>query len=163
MAAKKSRPDDHQGDLFSEQLFPVRRRSEGLDGLDLSLRIKTALGVALKEHHESAAVVAARMSGMLGRQITEAALYSCTAPAKPEHDIGITRLIAFARVTNASWLWSVVLQDEGLTVLEGEEARFAQIGHLRQEKRRLEEQIGVLEREMKARPVQPRQRRRARA
>ncbi|MDC7788009.1 hypothetical protein PQJ75_14020 [Rhodoplanes sp. TEM] len=165
---KRKKPVTGQGDLFAYAaavpagaLFPVRDRTAVLD-VDISLKFKTALGRALREHHESAAVVAARMSEIVGRQITEAALYAFTAPAKPEHDIGIVRLKAFIRVTGATWLWDVLVEDDGLIVMQGREAHLAQLGLLQQEQQRVDEQIRALRRELKARPVAVAHRRSAR-
>ncbi|MGE3150922.1 MAG: hypothetical protein AB7K04_17885, partial [Pseudorhodoplanes sp.] len=62
MGARR-KPDQRQGDLFSaRELFPVRERKADVRPLDLSLKIKTAMGQALKECADSAAMVAARMS-----------------------------------------------------------------------------------------------------
>lgn len=152
---RKNQPG--QGDLFAERaLFPVRQRTETLAPLDVSLKIKTALGKALKEYPEPASIAAARMSEIIGRQITEAALYSYTAPTKPEHDIGIMRLKAFVRVTGATWLWDLIVEDEGLTVMEGEEAHLAQLGHLEHERQQLEARIRDLRRDLKKKPVDAR-------
>ena len=51
MSTKRTkRQDERQGDLFaSVDLFPVRRPVDALRPVDLSLRIKTAMGRALKE------------------------------------------------------------------------------------------------------------------
>lgn len=155
---RRGETDRRQGDLFAyaasvpaNALFPVRAATD-LD-VDISLKFKTALGRALREHHESAAVVAARMSEIVGRQITEAALYAYTAPAKPEHDIGIVRLKAFIKVTGAIWLWDLLVQDDGLTVMMGREAHLAQLGHLQQRRVQLEEEIKSLQRELRMQPV----------
>ena len=96
--AKKNRKkamQRQQGELFSATgLFPVRRAGQGARAVDLSLRIKTAMGRALKECPDSAAVLAARMTEITGREISADALYAYTAPSKPEHDIGIVRHVS---------------------------------------------------------------------
>ena len=96
---------------------------------------------------------AARIAEMTGRDLSADALYAYTAPSKPEHDIGITRFIAFVRATGATWLWDELVRDDGLVVLEGREAKLAQLGHLRQERQRLDEALREIERELKAQPV----------
>lgn len=146
--------NDRQGDLFAHaELYPVRAPEGQLRSGDLSLRIKTAMGRALKECPKSAFQIAAEIAEMTGRDLTTDALYAYTAPSKPEHEIGITRFFAFVRVTGANWLIDVLVEDLGLTVLEGREAHFAQRGLLEQQRRQLDEQIRLLDRELKDAPV----------
>lgn len=146
-----------QGDLFAAaDLYPVRRPVEHIRPVDLSLRIKTAMGEALKKSPKNAFAVAAEISAMTGRELTADALYAYTAPTKPEHDIGLTRFVAFVRATGANWLWGVLVEDDGLIVLEGREAHLAQLGLLQQERARLDEQISTLRTELKHAPVTPR-------
>lgn len=84
MARRATRDLAGQTDLFAgvdpSQLFPVRRASDNCRPLDVSLRIKTALGRALKECPDSANVIAARMSDILGREQSVDMLYAYTAP-----------------------------------------------------------------------------------
>lgn len=149
------RADANQADFFAPnaELFPVRRPAEGPRPVDLSLRVKTGMGRALRECPESAAIVAARISEMTGRELSTDMLYALTAPSKPEHDMGIVRFVAFVRATGAFWLWDELVADDGLTVLQGREARLAQLGHLKQEVARMREQEREIERELRAEPV----------
>ena len=143
-----------QGDLFASiGLYPVRRAEQGVRAVDLSLRMKTAMGRALKECADSAEIIAARMSELCGRPISADALYAYTAPSKPEHDIGIVRFVAFVRATGATWLWDELVRDDGLIVFEGEEAKLAERGWLEQEKRKLGKRIKALDRDLGSRPV----------
>jgi hypothetical protein len=154
MGGKRNQyPSTEQADLFASPLFPVRQRTERVRPVDLSLRIKTAMGQALKECPDSAGVIAAKMTELTGREITPDALYAYTAPSKPEHEIGIVRFVAFVRATNAPWLYDVLVEDEGLIVMEGREAHLTQLGLAQQERSRLDETIKFLHRELKARPV----------
>lgn len=156
MGDKRRSRDERQGDLFAhaERLFPVRERSAQVRPLDLSLRIKTALGQALKECPDPAAVVAARMSEIIGREITADALYAYTAPSKADHQISVLLFIAFARATSAPWLFDVLVEDEGLVVFEQEAARMARLGLLHRHRGELEAHIRALEEELAARPVE---------
>lgn len=143
-----------QGDLFAEdQLFPVRRPLDGPRPVDLSLRVKTGMSRALKESADSAPIIAARMSEILGREISTDMLYAYTAASKPEHDIGVVKFVAFVRATGALWLWDELVADDGLTVLQGREARLAQLGHLKQEAARIKDAERAIERELRAEPV----------
>lgn len=152
--------DGRQGDLFAraaavpaDALFPVRERQDRPRALDLSLKIKSALGRALKECGRNAYEIAGAMSELTGREITVDALYACTAPSKPEHEISLLRFVAFVRVTGATWLWDELVEDDGLVVMQGREAYLAQLGLLQQTRRSVEDQIKALERELKAQPV----------
>lgn len=142
------------GDLFDRPYFPVRH-AVAVPGFDLSLRLKTALGRALKECPKSAAVIAAEMSEMLPPEhaITADALYTYTAPSKTEHQISLVRFKAFVRSTGAKWLWDFLVEDEGLVVVEGREARLAELGAAQQELMRLEARVKDLRREISTTPV----------
>jgi hypothetical protein len=143
-----------QGNLFdAAELYPVRMPEAILRPIDLNLRIKTAMGRALKECPDSVSVVAARMSELTGREITVDALYAYTAPSKPDHDIGIVRFVAFVRATSAMWLWNLLVEEDGLIVLQGREAYLAQLGLMQQEHDRLSEDIRRLKRELGRTPV----------
>lgn len=146
--------DPRQPSLFGAgEVFPVRRPAERYRPLDLSLRIKTALSQALKECPDSAAVIAARMSELLGREQSVDMLYAYTAASKPEHDIGISRLVAFIRATGARWIYDIIVEDDGLLVIEGRESKLAQLGLMQQEAARLQEQVRILQRELRDAPV----------
>jgi hypothetical protein len=165
-ARKHTNPHHSQGDLFAHlrhaELFPVRQRVREMRAPDLSLRIKTAMGRALKECPLNAYEIAARMSEMTGREITADALYAYTAASKPEHEISLLRFIAFVRATGATWLWDLLVEDDGLIVLADREAHLAQLGLLRQEKQKLDDQIRAIERDLRHSPVDVARRPRAR-
>mgnify|MGYP001766505567 CR=1 FL=1 len=155
MTRRRTGKDSGQGDLFASaaELYPVRRPAERIRPVDLSLRIKNAMGEALKACPENAAIVAARMSEIIGRPITVDALYAYTAPSKPDHEISLLRFVAFVRATGATWLWDLLVEDDGLVVMEGREAHLAQLGLYEQERRRIDEHIRELRQELKDRPV----------
>lgn len=151
---KAKAADRRQGDLFAHaELFPVRRPLDNARPIDLSLRIKTAMGRALKESPDSAAIIAARITEMTGRELSADALYTYTAPTKPEHDMGIARFVAFVRATGAFWLWDELVHDDGLVVLQEREALLAQAGLLSQEKARITDKLRDIARELKSEPV----------
>ena len=142
------------GDLFAGDFFPVRIQRD-LPGVDWSLRLKTALGRALKECPKSAPDVAAEMTKLLPPEqaITGDALYGFTAPSKPDHQMSILRFKAFARVTGATWLWDLLIEDEGLTIIEGREAHLAELGALQQEQARIDARTRALKAELARDPV----------
>lgn len=151
------RPTARQGqdDLFKsrdEELFPVRRPLATDRPVD-TLRIKMALGEALKGCPDNAEIIAAKISALTGRTLTAFALYAYTAPSRDDHDMPLSRFVAFVRVTKAYWLWDLLVEDDGLTVLQGREAKLAQLGHLRQEQQRVTAELRTLERELGDEPV----------
>lgn len=152
---KRKGEAEGQGNLFAyaEQLYPVRRPEGQLRSADLSLRIKSAMGDALKACAKSAEQIAAEIAMLTGRPLSVDALYTYTAPSKPEHEIGITRFVAFVQVTGANWVFDELAEPLGLVVLEGREAHFAQRGLLEQRRRELDDQIKKLDREMREAPV----------
>lgn len=153
MGGKHAKTSPGQGDLFAAgELFPVRAPRTGPRATDLSLRVKTAMGQAIKDCPESVPIVAARIAELTGRELTADALYAYTAPSKPEHQIDITRFCAFVRATGATWLWDVLVEDDGLIVIAGEDAHFAQLGVLRQRRAQIDDVIRQIERDLKQRP-----------
>ena len=158
--ARRPKPaptSEAQGDLFAVAFFPVRRppdaagRARTVD----SLKIQLAMGQALKECPDSGAIVAARIAEMTGRPLSADALYTYTAGSKPDHDMGISRFVAFVRATGAKWLWDLVVEDDGLVVMEGREAKLATLGLLEQEVERLLQKRKVIRAELGADPVRP--------
>lgn len=149
------RRDQSQPDLFSEAaaVYPVRRPVERVRPVDLSLRVKTAMSQALRESPMNGAEVAAKMSEILGQEISSDTLYALTAASKPDHQISIVRFIAFVRATAAWWLWDLLVEDDGLFVMEGREARLAELGLIEQERRRLEAEAKAIRHELKVQPV----------
>jgi hypothetical protein len=142
-----------QGEFFPDALFPVRVRGARMQSADFSLRLKSALGDALKACPDKAAVVAANIADMTGAELSADALYAYTAPSKPDHQISVIRFKAFVRATDARWLYDVLVEDEGLVVIAGEDAPFAQLGALRQRRAQIDDLIRALERSLKARPA----------
>lgn len=163
MARPRSRPPtDGQGDLFAPgDVFPVRRPVAATRPVDV-LRIKMAMGEALKAHPENAEIVAAKIANLTGRALTTFALYSYTAPSRDDHDIGLSRFVAFVRVTGAYWLYDLLVEDDGLMVLQGREAKLAQLGHLQQQKQQIDDAVRDLKREIGTTPVELLPRRRGR-
>jgi hypothetical protein len=77
--------------------------------------------------------------------VSKAALDAYTAESKTAHDISMPRFKAFVRATNANWLWDIVVSDDGLLLLEGDEARLAEISRVRQAQRELAQELKLLQ------------------
>lgn len=145
----RKQPAPGQGDLFHEPVYPVRL-PRGLDGAALQSKIARAMSEALRECKDDRYVVAARMAQELGRaSFSKGMLDAYTAESKDTHTVSLVVFIAFVRATGCSWLWDFLLKDEGYTVLQGDEARLAEIGRVEQERKELDQRLRAL----KAAPV----------
>lgn len=60
-------------------------------------------------------------------------------------DISLPRFKAFVRATGASFgLWDEVVSEDGLLLLQGDEARLAEIARLQQEQREIAAQLKAM-------------------
>jgi hypothetical protein len=147
--AKRPR-DPHTADLFdAETFFPVRAPAEMQPALDFNRTVAKAMARARTESGKSNEQLAAEMTEILGYQdsaVTSAQLYAYTAESRETHTISLVRFKAFVRATGCLWLWDVVLKDEGLTILQGEEALHIQSALLRRQAEQMIARAKELER-----------------
>jgi len=137
-----------QLDFFREAVFPVRD-AQPIDIERFRANLKRNMARALRECRYERSFIAARMAQILGLpNISKATLDAYTAESK-EVDISLPRFKAFVRATEAHWLWDEVVKDDGLLLLQGDEARLAEIARLQQEQRKLAAEI----RQLKIKPV----------
>lgn len=123
-----------QLDFFDKPVFPVRAPTEMIDLSRFRAKLKRAMARAIRECPYDRAEIAARMAKYLGvASISRTSLDAYTAESKDTHDISLVRFKAFVRATGAAWLWDELLSDEGLSVLEGDEARLAEIAYWQQQ------------------------------
>lgn len=148
MARKPASPD--QGDLFYEPVYPTRTASHDVDVTGFRSKLKRAMSRALKECPYERAEVAMRMAMALGQDsFSLHTLNTYTAESNETHDISVVRLKAFVRATGATWLWDLVVADDGLTMLVGDEARLAEIARVQQERQALDDKL----RQLRSTPV----------
>jgi hypothetical protein len=146
--SRKSHPD--QGDLFFQPVYPSRMADQNPDMTGFRSKLKRAMSRALKECASSRTEVAMRMAEALGQDsFSLATLNAYTAESNETHDISVVRLKAFVRATGANWLWDMIVADDGLTMLVGDEARLAEIALVQQERAALDDRL----RQLKATPV----------
>jgi len=138
------KPEPHQPDFFAEPVFPTRYPVEHIDIERFRARLKREMARAIRECPYDRATVAARMSAYLGLPVTKASLDAYTAESKEGRDVSLPRFKAFVRATGSFWLWDIVVSDDGLLLLQGEEAKLAEIARLRQEQRKLAAEIRKL-------------------
>ena len=126
----KHRHDQQTGDLFAHaRLFPVETPRELECALDFNARVAQALSRACREAAEAGRDrydIARRMSEILGVEVTKGMIDAYCSQARETHTISLARFKALVRATGCLWLWNVVLEGEGLTLLQGEEALLAQ-------------------------------------
>lgn len=142
--------DPAQADLFHEPIYPTRIASVGIDVTDFRSKLKRAMSRALKECPYDRHEVAMRMAQALGQDsFSKATLDAYTAESKESHDISLYRFKAFVRATGATWLWDLVVADDGLTMLVGDEVRLAEIAATEQQREALDAKL----RQLRSRPV----------
>ncbi len=127
---KRARRDNQTLDLFEHQhLFKVEAPRELGSALDFNTKMAAAMSRALDEardHGLNRADVARAMSDILGTEVSKGMLDAYTSQSRDTHTISAVRFKAFVRATGCLWLWEVLLDGEGLTLLVGEEAYLAQ-------------------------------------
>jgi hypothetical protein len=134
-----------QLDFFREAVFPVRTPVAKIDLSRFRAKLKRAMSRAIRECPYERAEIAARMALYLGvGSISKASLDAYTAESKEGHDISLVRFKAFVRATGAAWLWDELVSDDGLTLLEGDEVRLAEIGYWQQEIEKAQAQFKAL-------------------
>lgn len=134
----------HQEDLFDKPIFEIREPAERLDLDRFRLRLKGEMSRALTECGESREAIAERLAGMPGFGATNRGMLDAWCSPAKAHDITLVRFKALARAVRAPWLWDLVVSDEGLLVLAGDEARLAEIAALQQRRRELSRRLAAL-------------------
>lgn len=126
----KDRRDRATSDLFDhERLFPVETPRELENALDFNARVSAAIKRALDEAKANGIdrhAVAERMSAIMGVEVPKSMIDAYTSQARETHTISLVRWKALVRATGCLWLWSVALEGDGVTLLQGDEARLAQ-------------------------------------
>lgn len=137
--------DPLQLDFFAAPVFPVRFAADRIDLDRYRAKIKRAMSRAIRECPYDRPTIAARMAAYLGLPaVTRAALDAYTAESKATHDISLVRFSAFVHATGAVWLWDEVASVHGVTVLIGDDARLAEIGHWQREQDKAKAQLRAL-------------------
>lgn len=143
----KNKRDRQTGDLFAHaRLFPVETPRELPSALDFNARLAAAMSRAIRECAMDRHEIAARMGEVLGTDVSKAMIDAYTSAARETHTISVVRLKAFIRATGQLWLWQVVLEGDGLTLLQGEEALLAQAALARKQSAELAAEAKRLER-----------------
>jgi len=107
---------------------PADVRPGSIAGLDIELR--QALSASLKAQPLSRYEVAAKMSEMLGDDISKNMLDAYTAESRDTHQISVVRLVAMILATRDYDLLALVAEKVGCRLLVGEEAIAAEMGFI---------------------------------
>jgi hypothetical protein len=143
-----------QLDFFMQSTFPIRTKVTTIDVDRFRSRMKRAMSKALRECPYDRNEVAGRMAKYLDQKVSKSALDAYTAESKVNHDISLIRFKAFVHATGAVWLWDELVSDDGLTMLDGDETRLAEIAYWQQEQENIRAKLKAL----KAVPVRVRER-----
>jgi len=135
--------------MFDRPVFPSREPVSAYDLEKFRSRIKRAMSAAIRDGHHDRRRLSASMTRMLGASFSKTMLDAYTSEAKTGHDISLIRFKAFVRAVDAPQLWDVAVRDDGLLVLQGDEARLAEIARLQQEQKAIGDQL----KRLKAVPV----------
>lgn len=130
-----------QIEMFSTSVFQTRIASP-MSGDQMLSTVSRAMAKAAKDCGLTRQQIGVRMAAYLGMEkLTKATLDAYMAESKTNHNISLVRFAAFVHATNANWLWDEVVKPSGLTVLEGDEVRFAEIARLEQERKILGKEL----------------------
>lgn len=133
-----------QIELFSTAVFEARA-AKSINADQFSSFVARKMAQAAKESGLTRSEIGGRMAAYLGiSKVTKAALDAYIAESKTDHNISLVRFAAFVHATGANWLWDEVVKPAGLTVLEGDEVRLAEIARLEQEQKQLKKQLQKL-------------------
>ena len=109
-----------QKDLFEKPVYATLERVESIDLERFRSRIKRALSHSIRESGIGREQLCHEISQMPGiGTFSRAMLDNYTSESK-QHDISLVRFKALSRQLQAPFLWDVVLNDEGVLVLQGD-------------------------------------------
>jgi hypothetical protein len=106
----------------------------------LERQVSAAVADALHGDERSREEIAARMSELLGEDVSRAMLDAYASPAREEHKVPMSRLLALIAVTDRHDLLDRLLRPVGAAVLVGEEVHTARLGHLDRQISKLQEE-----------------------
>lgn len=117
------------GDLFAD----IPKAAPATPGaMNYSREIAAVMGDALKASPHDRYEVAARMSRMLGREVSISMLNVYAAESHDYHNISLERAIAFDAATDSYALLNFFAGKRGCRVMVGEDGLLAELGRIRQ-------------------------------
>ena len=140
----KKRRDPYTLDLFEEELPPAPVTTPG--GLTCRVEIAHTMSEALKGHDRYE--IAAKMSKLLGRDISKNILDAYTAESREDHIPPLDTAIAFDLATESRFLGELFAKKIGAKLVFGKEALDAKLGQLERIRDEAAKQIKQLKRAM---------------
>ena len=96
----------------------------------LERQVSRAVAAMLKDDPRAREVIAAEVSLLLEEDVSRFMLDAYSSPARPEHKVPASRLLALVAVTNRFDLLDRILREIGAAVLVGDEVHTAQLGQI---------------------------------
>lgn len=126
-------------------VFDPPRAIEGEAALaGFEQRVNRMVGEMLNSDGRSREVIAAEMSVLLADKVSREMLDAYSSPARIEHKVPFSRLMALVVVTNRFDLLDLRMRETGCAVLVGDELHTARIGHLEQRKKQIDAELRQL-------------------
>ena len=107
-------------------------------------RVNRMVGSMLNSDGRSREVIAAEMSVLLAEEVSASMLNAYSSPARTEHKVPFSRLMALVVVTKRYDLLDRRMRETGCGVLVGDELHTARIGHLQQQKKQIDAELREL-------------------
>lgn len=123
---------------FSFEVPQVAEAPGGLAGIEQ--RISGMVGTILASDGRPREVIAAEMSVLLGDDISKDMLNAYSSPARVEHKVIFSRLLALVAVTKRHDLLDPIMREIGCALVVGDEIKTARLGHIDQQIRTLQDQ-----------------------
>lgn len=131
MVKAKAHPDQFGFDFAT----PAPAQGEAaLAGLEK--RVSAMVGVILNSAHTAGRtreVIAAEMSALLGENVSRKMLDAYASPAREDHKVPFSRLLALIIVTERQDLMDPIMRVGGMAILVGEEVHTARLGNIDRE------------------------------
>lgn len=133
---------DQLGFVFEAPKAPVGEAA--LAGFEQ--RVNRMVGSMLNSDERPREVIAAEMSVLLGEEVSRAMLDAYASPARTEHKVPFSRLIALVLVTRRHDLLDERMREAGMAVLFGDEVKTARLGDIKRRIAALKQEERAIER-----------------
>ena len=137
--------DTNTGDLFAALARPAATPGS----LSCAKECSAVMSQALKDCPLDRYEVAARMSRLLGEEITKSMLDTWTAESKDEHIPNYLRAIAFDAAIESDALLNFFASKRGRRALDGEDSLLTELGRMEQMRDQLSGQIKAVREHLK--------------
>lgn len=144
MARASRQPDPRQGDLLSGYELAETSDKPAAGSLDIASELCAALAQAIKEAPDSRAIIAARMSDLTGKTISEDMLNKWTSKASDGWRFPFEYAPAFEVATGSQILVTLLARKCRVLVMTPKDGRDAEIGRMQRQKREIDVRLRKL-------------------